>query len=1662
MRKAKQLILLLCIAVLACTVAACGGKKATTVSLSASELSLQAGSTAALTASVSDGSAATWSSSDTSVAYYRDGMVHGISAGTAVLTASVGSASASCTVTVTPKPAETPDSVVVTISATSLELMPNQTATLTSSIRINGSASGNTVAWTSSDPCVTLTPDGNTVTVHAVSNGTAKVKATYGDKSAACTVTVAETHTVTGSVAIASKMSLNGVGVDAAAVTLTSGTVSRTADVAADGTYRVQIPQGTYTVTASHPNYGSVSTTVDVSDDASVPAMTFAHYNFGNTLNTNAVWAYDEATQTLNVERTRNGNSNISYHFLNGSASTHYAVTAKVSSYAYKWSKFGFVYHGGDTAVEAAQYTIMFSPSQNEVNFYQGQTEIRPTVTRYNGAVGLTNSRTSLPADILVAPEHTPTAYDPLKPNDKEFPLLDNKDITISLVRESEKLYVFVNETLYLRVDLPDEIKDRPGLIGFRNQDMYQVHVSNIAYDMGETVSTAALAVDIAKTVTNGTITDSGNLKLGEEITLTVTPNAGKEVTGVTLDGAPIQMTGDTQASVTVRFTAEKTAYTVVATIGDQIVRRTVQGTVSAGSLNTFDLSQTTVAVGNLPPITVDANGSFTADLTVGTYTVVYRHPHYADVTVENVTISEGAGTQTLSAATFTHYKLNTEMAGEALIPDYGTEDNTYMFTVNSDQKSCIPFSFSDPTATEYVVSVTLNGSKVPDTTKFGLVVGWDGVEKNAQQAFRLVVSRSQNEMHLMKGYTDVFDAYEVFNGASKTSGKRFNLPSGVIATTSGTTIKELTLTAVRANEVVYVFVNNTLYVKLTLEDLKNKAGLVGLTSQGVLSATFSNFTYAAGAQAVADALAVTVNTTATEDGTITVSESPVLGQQVTVTVTPNAGKEVTSVTLDGQPMTIAGNTAESVTGMFVPAKTTYQVAATFTDYVPRRDVSGSVAIHSDLNKYDLSQTTITVGNLPIITGVVAEDGTFTATVPTGTYDITYRHPAYGDVVVSNVAIAEGDNAQALAGVTFTHYRMDTDNYAVDNINKNTVTYEYGTAANTYVTHNSDTSKDPVTFMPFGFAKATDYVISATLNASNMPQYSKIGIIIGWQTVDNITTAYRIAVDPSQNQVNFYAGGGEQSPVYEVFNGASIFSGNTKRVNLPAGILVWNSSAKTMQEVSLTVVRLGKDVHVFVNGTQYLTAHIDALDGKDCYVGLSTQGVHEAEFSKVTYSTDVSAFTGTTAKYTAVSDENATVSVEGTAADGSIAAGGGNLIRVTATPGDGKIVTGIEVTIGNGLTCGNGFATGAGWLIPVTMSCEYTVKAVTVDAAASDLIAYTGTIALDEYYQYDATNNPGMWPDDGYTANVAGRDNLTVLAGGRFKYDLVHGFGAIDAKEIIAEFTGSSGTYSATLGTPVYDADGGVYKYPYTVYLPAGEYTYKVRDIDYLSYYLNYNKANSYTLTMINRLQPMTGTVTVSDTNGVTVTLGEYDYTYLQSKGSYEQGTTNSDLLCANGTAYTVDTAREEGAVWRTYGTSNFYTDVSEPVFMASWETVAGDTKPWIRFRFRKQDGGNDQGLWAGMNDSKVFYDGYPKVLTMQTAADAVNFNSTGTDLWQIIRKNDQLYIYINGEQVAHYTFIVYSKDMYMPFMMYDLTCKNLKFTFNTAIIDGVMNPAQR
>ena len=147
---------------------------------------VEAGKTVTLTATVgpelaSDKTVA-WTSSDNAVATVSNGVVKGVKAGTAVITAKAGEVSATCTVTVTAIPVTS-----VKLNRTSATLYAGKTTTLKATVAPSN-ATDKTVKWSTSNKAVaTVTSTG---VVKAIKNGTAVITAKAGTKSASCKVVV--------------------------------------------------------------------------------------------------------------------------------------------------------------------------------------------------------------------------------------------------------------------------------------------------------------------------------------------------------------------------------------------------------------------------------------------------------------------------------------------------------------------------------------------------------------------------------------------------------------------------------------------------------------------------------------------------------------------------------------------------------------------------------------------------------------------------------------------------------------------------------------------------------------------------------------------------------------------------------------------------------------------------------------------------------------------------------------------------------------------------------------------------------------------------------------------------------------------------------------------------------------------------------------------------------------------------------------------------------------------------------------------------------------------------------------------------------------------------------------------------------------------------------
>ena len=174
----------------------------TSVTLDSKNKEIIIGSTTTLTATVTPSYATnnsvSWTTSDAAVATVTSkGVVTGISAGTATITASAGEKSASCTVTVKPILATS-----VTLSKTTVDLKVGSSEPITATIEPNNTTD-KTIVWTSSNESVATVVNGK---ITALKVGTAKITATCGSvKSGKCTVTVSPIEVTSVTLDVATK-----------------------------------------------------------------------------------------------------------------------------------------------------------------------------------------------------------------------------------------------------------------------------------------------------------------------------------------------------------------------------------------------------------------------------------------------------------------------------------------------------------------------------------------------------------------------------------------------------------------------------------------------------------------------------------------------------------------------------------------------------------------------------------------------------------------------------------------------------------------------------------------------------------------------------------------------------------------------------------------------------------------------------------------------------------------------------------------------------------------------------------------------------------------------------------------------------------------------------------------------------------------------------------------------------------------------------------------------------------------------------------------------------------------------------------------------------------------------------------------------------------------
>lgn len=187
------------IGIAAATIAACGGGSdpvvsVASVSVNPTTTTVAFGGTTQLAASTLDangavlgGRAVTWSTSNASVATVAAGLVTGVSAGTATITATSEGKSGIAVITVAPPPVAT-----VTITPANPTLSEIDTLRLSAQLRAaDGTVlTGRTISWSSATPTVaTINANGR---ITGVATGTSVITATSEGRTGTVTVTVTQ------------------------------------------------------------------------------------------------------------------------------------------------------------------------------------------------------------------------------------------------------------------------------------------------------------------------------------------------------------------------------------------------------------------------------------------------------------------------------------------------------------------------------------------------------------------------------------------------------------------------------------------------------------------------------------------------------------------------------------------------------------------------------------------------------------------------------------------------------------------------------------------------------------------------------------------------------------------------------------------------------------------------------------------------------------------------------------------------------------------------------------------------------------------------------------------------------------------------------------------------------------------------------------------------------------------------------------------------------------------------------------------------------------------------------------------------------------------------------------------------------------------------------
>ena len=381
------------------------GQTVTTVTVAPSSASVGVGANTTLQATVKDqngtvmsGQSVSWSTSDPSIATVNSsGVVAGVGAGSATITATCAGKSGTATITVTAAPPPPPVVTTVTVSPPSASILVGANTTLQATVKdANGNVmTGQTITWSTSSSSVATVSSSGVVT--GVAAGSATITATCAGKSGTSTVTVTApppvvtTVTVapsTPSIDVGATVALTATVKDAQGNVMTGQTVTWSSSnnsiamVSSSGVV-TGVAAGSATITATCSGKTGTSAVTVTSPPPPGGGTILFQEDFENGNLGSRGWYDNTTAQVSTTEHVTGSTASAQYHFLSGAStptsggSQRHKFTPSNSLYVSFYVKYSTNWIGSGQAYHPHEFYILSTmdgdydgPSENFLDVY--------------------------------------------------------------------------------------------------------------------------------------------------------------------------------------------------------------------------------------------------------------------------------------------------------------------------------------------------------------------------------------------------------------------------------------------------------------------------------------------------------------------------------------------------------------------------------------------------------------------------------------------------------------------------------------------------------------------------------------------------------------------------------------------------------------------------------------------------------------------------------------------------------------------------------------------------------------------------------------------------------------------------------------------------------------------------------------------------------------------------------------------------------------------------------------------------------------------------------------------------------------------------------------------------------------------------------------------